>query len=108
MATPKSTLLAELPGVLPDNRVLSGQCAYVAPLAELTQGAAFVRGIVSGLEPDGVDVLRQIAAHPELKQLLLIVAVYPGSRTWDDVLFDLLGVQRSKPEQFSSSACSAS
>jgi hypothetical protein len=39
------------------------------------------------------------AALPELKQLLLIVAVYPGGRTWDDVLHDLLEVQGSKPDR---------
>jgi hypothetical protein len=68
-------------------------------MAELTRGAAFIRGIVNGLESEGVAVLRQIAAVPELKQLLLIVAVYPGGRTWDDVLLDLLEVQGSKPDR---------
>jgi hypothetical protein len=91
-------LPASCPGVLPDNRVISGQRAYAAPLAELTRGAAFIRGIVTGLDPGGVEVLRQITARPELKQLLLIVAVYGGSRTWDDVLLELLGVQNSMPD----------
>lgn len=92
-------LSADLPGVLPDNRVLCGQCAYVTPMAELTRGAVFLRGIINGLVPESVAVLRQIAAHPELKQLLLIVALYPGSRTWDDVLLDLLKLQGSKPDR---------
>ena len=90
---------ADFPGVLPDNRVVSGQRIYVVPLAELTRDAVFLRGIVNGLEPEGVAVLRQIAARPELKQLLLIVAVYPGSRTWDDVLLDLLEVQGSDTDR---------
>ena len=59
-----TTLLANFPGVLPDNRVVSGQSAYVAPLAELTQGAAYIRGIVTGLDRGGVDVLRRITAGP--------------------------------------------
>lgn len=84
---------AELPGVLPDNRVVAGQRFHPAPLPDLTKGAAFIRGIVSGLDRDGIVVLREITAQPELKQLLLIIALYGGSRTWDDVLFDLLGLQ---------------
>ena len=91
--------LASCPGVLPDNRFISGQSAYAAPFAELTRGAVFLRGIVNGLEPESVAVLGQIAAHPELKQFLLIIAIYPGSRTWDDVLLELLKVQGSKPDR---------
>ncbi|MGE4043549.1 MAG: hypothetical protein AB7F35_01755 [Acetobacteraceae bacterium] len=93
-----TALRAELPGVLPDNRIISGKLLYGEPLADLTAGAAYVRGIVSGLDRDGVGLLRTLAASPELKQLLLVVAVYGGSRTWDDVLFDLLGIQDSTPD----------
>jgi hypothetical protein len=70
-----TTLPASFPGVLPDNRVVSGQSAYVAPLAGLTRGAAYIRGIVTGLDGGGADVLRRIIAEPELKHLLLIVAM---------------------------------
>ena len=90
-----TALRADLPGILPDNRVIAGQRLYSEPFADLTARAAFVRGLVSGLDRDGVGVLRTLVARPELKQLLLIVAVYEGSRTWDDVLFDLLGIQDS-------------
>jgi hypothetical protein len=34
-----------------------------------------------------------------VKQLLLVVALYGGSRTWDDVLFDLLGIQDRSPNR---------
>ena len=88
-------LAVDLPGILPDNRVIAEQCRYSEPFADLTAGAAFVRGIVSGLDREGVGLIRSLTASPELKQLLLIVAVYGGSRTWDDVLFDLLGIQDS-------------
>jgi hypothetical protein len=83
-----SALRAAVPGILPDNRVIAGQRLYGEPLADLTAGAAYVRGIVGGLDREGVGLLRTLAARPELKQLLLVVAVYGGSRTWDDVLFD--------------------
>jgi hypothetical protein len=66
---------------------------------ELTRGAAYIRGIVTGLNRGGVDVLRRITAEPELKHLLLIVALYGGSRTWDDVLIELLGIQNSSLDQ---------
>ncbi len=88
-------LRADLAGILPDNRVIAGQRLYGEPFADLTADAAYVRGVVSGLDRNGVGVLRTLVARPELKRLLLIVAVYPGSRTWDDVLSDLLGIQDS-------------
>ena len=69
-------LRPDLLGILPDNRVIAGQRLYSEPFADLTAGAAFVRGVVSGLDRDGVGVLRTLVARPELKQLLLIVAVY--------------------------------
>jgi hypothetical protein len=93
-----SALRAAVPGILPDNRVIAGQRLYGEPLAELTAGASYVRGIVGGLDREGVGLLRALATRPELKQLLLVVAVYGGSRTWDDVLFDLLGIQDSTPD----------
>lgn len=93
-----TALRVDLPGVLPDNRVITGQRLYGDPFADLTASAAYVRGIVSGLGRDGVGLLRTLSARPELKQLLLIVVVYGGSRTWDDVLFDLLGIQDSTPD----------
>jgi hypothetical protein len=68
-------------------------------LAELTRDAAFIRGVVTGLDRDGVGVLRRIIARPELKHLLLVIPVYGGSRTWYDVLFELLGVQNSVPDR---------
>ena len=92
-------LPTSFPGVLPDNRVVSGQRVYAAPLAELTRDAAYIRGIVSGLDGGGVGVLRRIIQRGELKHLLLIVALYGGSRTWDDVLIELLGIQNSTPDQ---------
>jgi len=95
---PRATLLASFPGVLPDNRVVSGQCVYAEALSELTRDAAFIRGIVAALDRDGVGVLRRTTARPELKYLLLFVAVYGGSRTWDDVLTELLGIQNSSPD----------
>lgn len=90
-------LPADIPGVLPDNRVISGQCVYAEPLAELTRDAAFILGVVTGLDPGGVSVLLRISAQPELQHLLLFVALYGGSRTWDDVLSELLELQRSAP-----------
>jgi hypothetical protein len=90
---------AEFPGVLPDNRVIAGLCVHAAPLRQLTDGAAFIRGILSGLDREGVSLLREIAAENGLKQLSLIIALYGGSRTWDDVLFDLLGLQDTAPDR---------
>jgi hypothetical protein len=63
-----TVLRAELPGILPDNRVIAGQRLYGEPFADLTAGAAYVRGIVGGLDRDGVGLLRTLAARPELKQ----------------------------------------
>jgi hypothetical protein len=83
--------------VLPDNRVIAGQRFHLEPLRELIQGAAFLRGIVSGLDREGVAIIRKIAGCAELQQLQLIIAVYGGSRTWDDILFDLLGLQDATP-----------
>jgi hypothetical protein len=88
-----NAIKAELPGILPDNRVVAGLCFHPAPLSQLIKGAAFIRGIISGLDREGAAVIRQVAAEPELKRLILIVAIYGGSRTWDDVLLDLLGLQ---------------
>ncbi len=99
MRDSSATISPELPGVLPDNRVIAGLCVYSSPLHELTRGAAFIRGIVSGLDREGVAVIREVVAEPGLKQLLLVIAVYGGSRTWDDVLFDLLGVQDTAPDR---------
>ena len=90
-----TALRADLSGILPDNRVIAGQRLYGEPFADLTADAEFVRGVVSGLDRNGVGVLRKLVARPELKQMLLIVAVYAGSRTWDDVLSDLVGIQDS-------------
>ena len=96
---PNSQLVADLPGVLPDNRVVAGQRRYGDPLADLIRDAAFVRGIVGDLDGDGAGLLRKLVVQPKLKQLLLIVAVYPGSRTWDDVLSELLEIQKAAPDR---------
>jgi len=93
----RTEIPAEIPGVLPDNRVVSGQRVYAEPLAELTRDAAFMLGIVTGLDRGGVSVLQRISARPEMKHLLLFIAQYGGSRTWDDVLLELLELQRSAP-----------
>jgi hypothetical protein len=52
-----TAIRAGVPGVLPDNRVIAGLCFHPAPLRDLTQGAAFVQGIVSGLDRAGVAVI---------------------------------------------------
>jgi hypothetical protein len=97
-----TAICAGVPGVLPDNRVIAGLGFHPSPLRELTQRAKFIRGIISGLDREGVAIIREIASQPELEQLLLVVALYGGSRTWDDVLFDLLGLQDSSPNRISS------
>ena len=68
----------DLRGILPDNRVIVGQRRYGELLADLTRDAALVRAIVGGLDRDGVGRLRALVAEPAPKQVLLIVAVYPG------------------------------
>ncbi len=92
-----STVVPELPGIMPDNRVVAGMSVYSEPSAvlNLVRGAGFIRGMVSGLTREGVGVLRQVVTEPNLKLLVLVIGLHGSGRTWDDVLFDLLALQDS-------------
>ena len=105
MGEAETLLKIGLPGILPDNRIIAGQCRYSDPLANWTRDATYLRGVVGGLDRAGVAVLRTMVGKSELKRVSLIVAVYGGSRTWEDVLLELLAIQESAADrvQFESS-----
>ena len=94
-------IIAEAPGFVPDNRVLDGQIEYAlpTPLGDLAAGATHIRGVVSGLDPHGVQWLRTMVGRSELQHCSLVFALYGGCRTWDDVLFDALAIQDADPSR---------
>ncbi|HUY05079.1 MAG TPA: hypothetical protein VMV33_17515 [Rhodocyclaceae bacterium] len=92
-------IVVEAPGFVPDNRVLDGQIEYAhpTPLGDLAAGATHIRGVVSGLDPHGLEWLRTMVGRTEVQHCSLVFALYGGCRTWDDVLIQALAIQNANP-----------
>jgi len=82
--------------IIPDNLVLTRQAAYAqpTPLIALLEGADHVQGMIAGLDHRGVEWLRVLVRRPSLRSVHLVLAVYAGGPTWDDVLRDALEIQQ--------------
>ena len=82
--------------IIPDNRVLTGQAAYhqPTPLADILDGVEHVQGLIGGLDHRGVEWLRVLVGRSSLHSIHLVLTVYAGGPTWDDVLRDALEIQR--------------
>lgn len=81
--------------VIPDTRVLDGSRRYAAPTAlrDVFDKATHVRGLLSGLDHRGVEWLRHTAKQQTLQACHLVLGLYPGCPTWDDVLLDAFEIQ---------------
>lgn len=81
--------------VIPDTRVLDGSRRYPAPTAlrDVFDKSTHIRGLLSGLDHRGVEWLRHIAKQPTLQACHLVLGLYPGCPTWDDVLLDAFDIQ---------------
>lgn len=82
--------------VIPDTRVLDGSRQYPKPtaLSDVFDNATHVRGLLSGLDHRGVEWLRHVALRPTVEACSLVLGLYPGCPTWDDVLLDALDIQQ--------------
>ena len=92
---PELELDLRLGHVIPDPRVLTASHCYPTPtpLREVLGSATYVRGLISGLDHRGVEWLRHVAEQSRLKACRLVLGLYPGCPTWDDVLLDALDIQ---------------
>lgn len=81
--------------VIPDTRVLAGSHRYATPTAlrDVFSGATHVQGLLSGLDHRGVEWLRHVAQQETVEACSLVLGLYPGCPTWDDVLLDALDIQ---------------
>ncbi|MBR0670697.1 hypothetical protein [Neoroseomonas soli] len=95
-AAPELRLDLLLGQVIPDTRVLDGSRQYPKPtaLSEVFDKATHVRGLLSGLDHRGVEWLRHVASKPTLEACSIVLGLYPGCPTWDDVLLDALDIQQ--------------
>jgi hypothetical protein len=94
-AVPEIQLDLLIGQVIPDTRVLDGSRRYPAPTAlrDVVDTATHIRGLISGLDHRGVEWLRHLAKLPSLQACHLVLGLYPGCPTWDDVLLDALDIQ---------------
>jgi hypothetical protein len=86
-----------VPDLIPDTRARGSTAEYSQPtcLTDLVGTAAEVYGLVSDLDQRGTEWLRWVAMRPHNPSVVLVLALYPGCRTWEDVLADALEIQES-------------
>lgn len=88
---------------MPDDRqsVRAGSNSYSepTPLHGLTQGMTEMYGLVGGIDHRGIEWLRWLAAQPQKPRGLIVLAVYAGSPTWDNVLMDVLDIQQGSADR---------
>jgi len=89
--------------VIPDTRVLQGLRRYAKPtvLRDVFDKATHVRGLASGLDHRGVEWLQHVAQQPNLLACHIVLGLYPGCPTWDNVLFDALEIQERPSSRMS-------
>lgn len=94
-AVPELQLDLLVEQVIPDTRVLNGSRRYAAPTAlrNVFDKATHIRGLLSGLDHRGVEWLRHTAKQQTLQACHLVLGLYPGCPTWDDVLLDAFDIQ---------------
>jgi hypothetical protein len=86
-----------VPDLIPDARVQAAVGTYASPtcLNELVRKASEVYGLVSGLDQEGTAWLRSLATDCQVATAVLVLALYPGCRTWDDVLTEACDIQET-------------
>jgi hypothetical protein len=97
MSDTTNTLKLCVPHLIPDNRVRTGSHDYLAPtsLGDLLEDAAWIYGVVGGVDHRGAEWLRSLLEGPRQLSGLIVLALYAGSPTWDDVLRDVPRFRRS-------------
>ena len=91
-----------VPDLIPDTRVRAGAVAYSQPtcLSHLVGRTSELYGVISGLDHRGAEWLRWVAEQPHKPKGLLVLSLYAGCPTWDDVLQDALDIQEATDERF--------